>query len=73
MNKYRAQSKAAHREYKKLRACIRKVRFDTADEARRKGQDIYQCKHCGGWHRSGSVYTLANTLLRKHARRLAKS
>jgi Zn-finger protein len=57
-NKYRAQSRAAQAERRKFRMCDRKVGYATPDEARQRGQDIYQCKHCHLWHRTGQLASL---------------
>lgn len=64
MNKYAAQSRAAQRERKRDRMCTFKMRFATEAEARQKGQRHYHCPHCGGWHRSGSLATLAAKVAR---------
>jgi hypothetical protein len=43
------------REFRLWKSCIRKKRFATEAEAFQKGQRSYQCRHCGGWHRSGAL------------------
>ncbi len=57
-NKYRAQSKAAQRARRKIRMCERKVGFLNAAAARQPGQDIYKCRHCELWHRTGQLASL---------------
>jgi hypothetical protein len=58
MNKYAEQARAAQRARKMRRMCGDKRRFATAAVAQQKGQRIYQCPHCHGWHRSGQLATL---------------
>jgi len=65
MNKYLAESRASQRARRKRRMCDDKVRYPTAEAARQKGQDIYFCKHCRHWHRSGAVAQLAARLMRR--------
>ncbi|MGV3664273.1 MAG: hypothetical protein ACO1TE_29140 [Prosthecobacter sp.] len=62
MNKYRAQSLEAQKARKKARKCDTKRRYATRDEALQKGQEVYQCHHCHGWHRSGQIASLAAEL-----------
>ena len=58
MNKYAAESRSSQQERKLRRACTDKVRYATRQEAYQKGQNLYRCKHCDGWHRTGSLATL---------------
>ncbi len=58
MNKFRAQSNAAQAARRKFRMCERKVGFPTAEAPRQPGQDIYRCKYCGQWHRTGQLAAL---------------
>lgn len=58
MNKFLAQSRSAQAARRKVRMCERKVGYSSAEAARQKGQDVYQCKHCGLWHRTGQLAAL---------------
>lgn len=58
MNKYASQSRKAQRSRIRARSCENKKAFESADEARQKGQDIYKCRHCGKWHRTGQLASL---------------
>lgn len=58
MNKYRAESRAAQAKLRRERMCSRKVRFSDLAEAVQRGQRVYACGYCGGWHRSGSLQRL---------------
>lgn len=64
MNKYKefSQSKILSKEIQKFRKCIRKKRYNTEEEAFIKGQIIYKCKYCNGYHRSSSTISLAKRL-----------
>lgn len=53
MNKYKHLSKKAQQLRSKMKMCLTKRSYETKEEAYQKGQRIYQCKHCGKWHRSG--------------------
>lgn len=64
-NKYKAQSREAQAENKKIYGCSRKKAFETKEEAIWKGQAIYQCLHCDKWHRTKSVQDFVNKLRRK--------
>jgi hypothetical protein len=46
------------REFRRWKMCERKRKYATREEAFQKGQEVYQCKHCGYWHRSGSLASL---------------
>lgn len=54
-NKYAAQSKIAQTERKRLSSCEGKKKFMSKEEAYQKNQDVYKCKFCDGWHRSGAM------------------
>jgi hypothetical protein len=58
MNKYLAQARQAQRARKQRRMCGDKRRFSSAAAAAQKGQRVYECPHCQGWHRSGQEATL---------------
>jgi hypothetical protein len=65
MNKYKDKSKV--RDFRAWRSCRRKVGFPTRAAAERSGQDVYQCRICGRWHRTGSNARLAAALRRRRA------
>jgi len=67
--KYLAQSRAAQQRRKRYNACDRKKAFPTHEAALRKGQDVYHCRFCRQYHRTGSLAQLANNLTKRHARR----
>ena len=69
MNKYAKQAKEAKLKRIKKRSCEDKARFKTKDDAYQKGQEVYKCKFCGGWHRSGA---LAKTLALSKGRKMRK-
>ena len=54
-NKYWKLSKQAQQRFRRHRACDRKRRFETEEEAQIRGQDVYRCKYCDGWHRTQRV------------------
>lgn len=62
MNKYAKEAGAARAANKRLRMCESKVAFDTEAQAFQKNQRVYECPHCGKWHRSGAFTTLVRTL-----------
>lgn len=64
MNKYKAQASKARQAYRRARRCENKTRYATEAEAYQKGQDSYRCPYCNGWHRSGSLTSLAVKLNR---------
>lgn len=72
MNKYKAQSRKAQKVRKLNAMCINKRRFETEAEAYQKGQRVYKCPHCGGWHRSGKFAELVSVCKRK-SRALSKT
>lgn len=57
MNKYKDKSRLARLLRKIAKMCLNKKAFETEEEAFQQGQRIYQCKHCGKWHRSGQMAT----------------
>ena len=54
-NKYSKQSKEAQAKRIKEKACGRKKKYATEEEAYQEGQRTYKCPHCSGWHRSGAL------------------
>lgn len=64
MNKYKTQSRHAQRLRKKARQCDQKRRYATPEEAQQKGQQVYQCPQCNGWHRSGQLGSMIAELRR---------
>ncbi len=68
MNKYAEQAARARAAGKQRRMCLVKRRFDSAQEAEQKGQRVYQCPCCGGWHRSGAEARLIAELKRRAGR-----
>lgn len=47
------------------KSCVRKQAHDTREAAAaQKGMDVYQCRHCGKWHRTSGVGKLVNQLRR---------
>ena len=55
-NKYKKESKLAQLSVKKLISCERKVKFKTEEEAYHKGQLVYKCRYCDGYHRTSKKY-----------------
>jgi hypothetical protein len=53
MNKYDELAKRRRLSRKMQRACKSKRRYETAEAAYQKGQQVYQCRYCYGFHRSG--------------------
>lgn len=53
MNRYKELSKQAQKLRSKLKMCVSKKSYETKQLAYQKGQRVYQCPHCGKWHRSG--------------------
>ena len=64
-NKYAHIAKALAAERRKARMCTNKARFADQAAAFQKGQNIYECPYCKGWHRSGSAVRMAVRLRRK--------
>lgn len=64
-NRYAKESRKCQGQRRLNRACLSKKAFATADEARQPGQDIYRCRHCGQWHRTGAAAALAAVLGRR--------
>lgn len=60
MNKYQQQAEEARRARQVARMCGDKKRFDSEQAAEQKGQRVYQCPHCHGWHRSGKLAELVS-------------
>ena len=58
MNKYKSLSRRSQRMRIKKTMCTDKVAFETKESAYQKGQQCYQCKYCGKWHRSGKIAKL---------------
>lgn len=67
VNKYKAQAKEA-RQARRRRACERKRRYTTREDAYQQGQRIYQCPVCNGWHRSGELMRL----VKRHGRKASR-
>jgi hypothetical protein len=65
MNKYADFSRQCQKIRRAERMCYNKARFDTQETALQRGQKIYSCPICMGWHRSGAFATLAARLSRK--------
>lgn len=63
-NKYRAQSKVAQLARRRYKACESKKPFPNREAAQQHGNDVYLCRFCGQWHRTGSIAQLANRLTR---------
>ena len=61
-NKYAAQAQEARELRTQEKACSRKKRYPTEKAAFQKGQRIYECPHCGGWHRSGAFAKFVSKL-----------
>lgn len=56
MNKYKRLAKKSREMTIKAQSCDRKKKFNNKSEAElNKGQDVYLCRFCGKWHRSGSI------------------
>ena len=54
------------KDFQRWKACGRKRRFESLEEAYQKGQSTYKCRYCGGWHRA----TAPEGTLRKLTREL---
>jgi hypothetical protein len=70
-NKYDKQSKAAQRKARKAHGksvCEKKKSYETREEAHQKGQEVYKCKFCKKWHRSGSLISLLSKAKKKAER-----
>lgn len=68
-NKYAAQSRAAQRHRIMERGCKSKRAYPTREAAAaQKGNDVYQCKFCHQWHRTGAIAALANTMAKRNRR-----
>lgn len=37
---------------RRMRQCVRKVKFETREAAWQKGMNVYKCPHCGMFHRA---------------------
>ena len=55
MNKYKSLSRKLRKERAKEKMCLNKKAYETKEFAYQKGQESYNCKHCGKWHRSGKM------------------
>jgi len=60
MNKYLDISRKLKTKRKVERMCVLKKRYDTNEQAFQKGQRVYRCPHCKGWHRSGELSELVS-------------
>lgn len=60
-NKYKAQARAARKDWKVWKSCLSKRKFATEVEAVQQGQTHYKCRYCDGWHRSGALETAVNS------------
>lgn len=58
MNKYKAESRRARKAYRKNKACGWKRAYATQEDAFQKGQNVYHCKYCKQWHRTGAMAEL---------------
>jgi hypothetical protein len=65
MNKYKQFAKRAREVGHRYSSCERKRVFDTREEAFQKGQEVYHCKYCGKWHRTGQIHKLVSFSKRK--------
>lgn len=52
-------------QFRRWKSCERKRRYETSAEAQCKGQDVYHCHYCDGFHRTAALTTLANTLRKR--------
>ncbi len=68
MNKYKHLSDEARKLRSKIKMCLSKRSYETKEEAYQKGQEIYKCKHCGKWHRSGQLSRFMYHLRKGHYR-----
>lgn len=62
MNKFSKQSQAARARRRRFKSCESKVRYTSPAAAHQQGQEAYYCRLCNGWHRSGSLASLAGQL-----------
>lgn len=67
MNKFWKQSSPARVSFRVWRACARKKGFPTAEAAHQRGQEVYRCRHCGQWHRSGALGKLVAAVRSKRS------
>jgi hypothetical protein len=65
MNKYKQLSEEARALRSKVKMCLSKRAYNTKEAAMQKSQRVYQCKHCGKWHRSGQFAKFVNYLKHK--------
>jgi hypothetical protein len=56
-------------QFQLWKSCLRKKAFPTAEAAYQKGQEIYRCRYCGLWHRTGGTLKLLAQLRRIPKRR----
>jgi hypothetical protein len=71
-NKYDKESKKAQRKARKAHGksvCEKKKAYETREEAHQKGQEVYKCKFCKKWHRSGSLINLLAKTKKRAERR----
>lgn len=64
MNKYKDFSRECQKIHRAERSCYNKRRYSTREESEQKGQRIYSCNICNGFHRSGSLASLVAKLTR---------
>lgn len=58
-NKYKAESKAAQKQRVLEQSCSTKKRYsDPFAPVLRRGQKVYACQHCKGFHVSGLLMRL---------------
>lgn len=58
---------------RKWKTCDRKKAYDTREAAFQKGQEVYQCRYCGKFHRSGSLSKLIATVRRPAPKKIQNS
>ncbi|MDE2098703.1 MAG: hypothetical protein KGL39_15725 [Patescibacteria group bacterium] len=56
--------KPGARSFQLWKSCQRKRAYPTKELAYQKGQQVYRCRHCGHWHRSGALAKLNAQLKR---------
>lgn len=57
-NKYEAFSREAQKKLREHRMCLRKVSFDSPEDAAETGNASYLCPYCNKWHTTASLQKL---------------
>jgi hypothetical protein len=73
MNKYGKLAKIARERSHRERSCESKRRYATKEEAYCKNQEVYRCKYCGGWHRSGVLFRVVRQAAIRNQRRMVRN